>query len=190
MRSRLILVAASLGLTGCGLPIPFVNFSAKLAIRSVEPATVTVSYAKGTSNEVTASFKNPVVTLEGAPGSPGATFNAMELRALDPADPSKKLGLFGGAQKASVPISLRVAPSTLREDPRAGTVSPVGQDQQKLVLGQGKAELPIVSNGVLEYGKTRANGPLTVSAVLKGTDDALWPVAVEVLVPVAFAGGN
>lgn len=190
MRTRLLPGLASLALVGCGVPLPFVNFSAKLAIRSVEPASVTVTYSKAATNEVTASFKNPVVTIEGAPGSPGATFNAMEVTALDPANPGNLLGLFGGGQRAQLPISLRVAPSTLREDPRAGTVSPVGQDQQKLVLGQGKAELPIVSNGVLEYGKTRTNAPVTIAAVLKGTDDAQWPVALEVLVPVAFAGGN
>ncbi|MEB3298598.1 MAG: hypothetical protein VKO21_03840 [Candidatus Sericytochromatia bacterium] len=191
MHIRSLVLVLSATLVGCGIPLPFVNFAAQVSLKSVEPATVTVSYTKDATNQVTASFKNPVVTLEGAPGSVGALFTSMELTALDPGNPANLLPLFANSQnRAIVPITLRVATSALREDPRAGTVNPVGQDQQKIVLGQGKAELPVVSNGILEHGKTRTNGPLTVSARLSGKDDAQWPLSLEVLVPVAFSGGN
>ena len=89
---------------------------------------------------------------------------------------------------ANTPISLHVQSSALREDPRQGTANPNDLGSQKLVLGQGKAELPIVTNEIIEIGKSKAKGVLTVSAQLKGTDDAKWPIGVEVLVPVAFSG--
>jgi hypothetical protein len=180
-----------LALAGCGW---YTNLPAEIRLVGIEPSTVTIKYTKvvsaqgGTSYNV--DYTQPVVTLQGAPGSIGVTYDTASLIYYAPSKDTNPPAAIDALKIGSMFTSVRINSSALREDPAAGNQDVTNYDQKKIILGTTKWTAPVVTKDLIDYGAPDKGNPKLVVAelVLSGKDDARWPASAKTIdVPVAFA---
>lgn len=170
MFKRIGAVALLVGLAGCGW---YTNVPAQISVQGVEPGTVGVVF---TSSGAPA-FTNPTITAIGEQGSIGATYTQASLTYFDGAGKA-----ISELEAKGVFLNLRVEPSSLT--PYSGT----GTTDRTFKQGTGKAMLPVVNQKVLDYAKANKPGPVTAQVSMLGQDDAKFPAALNVYVPIVFSG--
>ena len=184
--------AIALGIAGCGW---YTNVPAMIHVKSVEPATVTVEFKTNKADQaVTATYTNPTITLEGQPGSIGATYKDMRIAYYDRAvskepDLNKPMAEVAGGQEAYLKAFVRVEPSTQREDPSKGYIEMAGMSEKRLISGTAKFVAPIITNEILSLGDPKATtrkSLIFARIVLTGEDDAKWQAVKEIFIPITF----
>lgn len=156
---------------GCG---PFTNVPAQIHVKSIDPAATTVTYTKDSSGNVTASFKNPLITFEGEPGSPGAVFTSAVITYYD----DKHAVIKSDPDQLTLEVHIDVGTSNYR-DP---------QDTKKILLGTGSWTAPVVNQDVIDYGNKGTSSAITAVIDLTGKDYSWFPIVRTIAIPIAFAG--
>ncbi len=152
----------------CGL---YTNVPAQIKeSTSTQSNVATVTYS-ASGDSVSADVKNPVIALEGEPGSIGVTYNK---------------------------ISIDYLPDTLQLNPRqvviTGSIRVPSSHQfdenNNIVVGRVETELPIVSAQIVQLGspqsQSRITSQISARVLLEGTDDAGFPASKELFVPINF----
>lgn len=156
---------SSLAIGACG---QYTNFPAQYHIAGTSSLVATVAYpsnSSGTTGTTSSSavVKLPKLVIKGEPGSVGVNFNQMDIK-YNVADISA----------TTLPISMRVDSSNFRDT--NGTV----------IAESASYDLPVISPKVLDYGKRQGIGNISAIVTLSGSDDAAWPVSIDVNVPIVF----
>lgn len=148
--------------TACG---PFTNFPAQYRIGGTSNLTAVIEYpATGASGNGKARL--PKLVLRGEPGSVGATFDSMVVKYNVP-----------DLAQVTMPVSVRIDSSHFR-------------DKDGGVIAESSAvDLPVISPKVITYGSRQGAGNISAEVELNGTDDAGWPTALKVNVPIVFLQG-
>ncbi|MBU6427891.1 MAG: hypothetical protein KGR26_02665 [Cyanobacteria bacterium REEB65] len=200
MRTALTLGILTAAIGGCGW---YTNIPAQITVKSLQPASVEYSTTtpSGGSATTTAKVTQPVVTLEGEPGSVGVTYTEVSIIYHQPDG-------GGTGQKGTVPSSInggkpvltaqniRVDSSAMRTSAASGSVDMVGMDpsaaanqKQPLALGVTEWTAPVVTQDVIAFGKpTGGNTPGQIYAeiVLDGVDDAHFHSTLTLDIPITF----
>lgn len=188
--------AVALGAAGCGW---YTNVPAMIHVKSVEPATVTVEFSTNVADKtIKATFTQPTITLEGQPGSIGATFKDMRIAYYDPefgkkADvASPSLAIFSG-KELNLKAYVRVDTSALHEDPSKEYVEMKDIPDKRLIIGSTKFVAPVINNDVVALGSPNAGAQrksiIFARVVLDGEDDAKFAYSKEIFIPISFVDG-
>ncbi len=199
MRRAIATAVAVCAMAGCGW---YTNFPANIQIKGVSPSTVTVDYTTTTSSgtsTTTTNYTQPTLTLEGAPGSVGATYTDLTITYHSAATASVSgLGpLLSGITPNPVYSgqTIRVDSSALRSNYAQGTQDMVGlapgantSQQQPLIIGIASASVPVISADVIKYGNPASNNASQIVAdvTLDGMDDAHFQTHLDVQIPISF----
>lgn len=153
--------------TSCGY---YTNIPAQIKVSTTQSNVATVTYS-ASGDSVAAEVKNPVIALEGEPGSIGVTYNKITIDYLP-----ESLQL--NPRKVVITGSIRV-PSSHQFD-----------ENNKVVVGRVETELPIISVQIVQLGspgsQTRITSQISARVTLEGTDDAGFPASKELFVPINF----
>jgi len=195
---------ALLATPGCGW---YTNFPAQLDVITIEPAVVAIEYVRTKPESplqgITAKYTQPTVTFAGQPGSIGVTFRKIGVTYYTPGSGSKPedcsstscgtaIADINGGKELRLLDFVRVDSSTMREDYEKGyqEMDPAEFSKKRLIIGQGKALVPVVNNEVLALAvPTKSTRPSMIYAkvIFEGEDDAKWPYTKEVNIPITFA---
>lgn len=153
------LVFASSFISSCG---QYTNFPAQYHIDGANSIlNGSVTYGKDTS-----TVKQPKIVIKGEPGSVGITFEKASI----------KYSVGDVSPVPNMAVSYRVDTSNFFEK------------DGKVVQGTGSFELPVISQKVIQIGKT-ASQNIYAEVTLSGTDDAAWPAEIKINVPIYFVQG-
>lgn len=136
----------------------YTNIPAQYHIAGTSDLVATITYVGGA-----ATVKPPKLVIKGEPGSIGATFEKMTVNYNS-----------GEISTTSFPVSFRVDSSAFTDS------------TGKVLVDGGTFELPVISAKVIELGRRQSVNNLSVTVSLEGTDDANWPTALTVSVPIVF----
>ncbi|MFN8671941.1 MAG: hypothetical protein U0457_07660 [Candidatus Sericytochromatia bacterium] len=152
------LVVASSFIFSCG---QYTNFPAQYHVDGVNSIlNGSVTYGKDT-----VTVKQPKIVMKGEAGSIGVTFEKASIKYS-----------VGDVTAASLGVSYRIDSShNLDKD-------------NKVVVGQGSFELPIINQKVIEVGK-RASQNIFAEVTLTGSDDAALPAEIRLSIPIYFIQG-
>lgn len=175
------IVLAATMLSACG---QYTNLPARIHPSGESNLLAEVSYAVD-QNKVTATVKNPTLVLQGEPGSVGATFNQMQITYT---------GVPANFEPKQVQLSTALRVDSSHRFEKDNDSQPADA-KTKLLIGKGNMELPIVNGAIVSLGSpSNASGsiasPISAVVILSGTDDAGWPVYVDIAVPVNFIRVN
>lgn len=184
MKRTVIAAAATLlSLAGCGW---YTNLPAQITVQSVKPGRVTYEPVD-TRGIREIKVDTPVVTLQGEPGSIGASFSKMTIQYfLSNEAPSTKLP----TQK--VGFGFRVDSSVYPTQPNAARI---GQAEVGTAIDVGKRELefPVITRHVEQWGletvAPEGNAAVvTATCTCVGVDDANLDISLVVQIPIYFSG--
>ncbi len=184
--------ALALGASGCGW---YTNVPAMITVKSVEPATVTVEFTKNkTDQTVVSKYTQPTITLEGQPGSIGATFKDMRIAYYRPSQgAAPNLGTpmaeVSGGKELYLKAFVRVDTSALHEDPSKAYLEMKDIADKRLIIGVSKFVAPVITREILDLGDPTATARVSLifaRVVIEGEDDAKWPYSKEIFIPISF----
>jgi hypothetical protein len=195
---------ALLATAGCGW---YTNLPAQLDVISIEPAVVAVEYVRTKPESplqgITAKYTQPTVTFAGQPGSIGVTFRKIGITYYRPGSGSEPgdctatkcgdvIADINSGKELRLMEFVRVDTSAMREDYEKGyqEMDPAEFSKKRLIIGQGKAQVPIINNEVLTLAvptKTTRPSMIYAKVIFEGEDDAKWPYTKEVNIPITFA---
>lgn len=185
MKRTLIAAATTiLSLAGCGW---YTNVPAQIAVHSVKPGRVT--YEPPDTRGIREIKVEPaVVTIQGEPGSIGASFTEMSVtyKLINLSNASSKLPML------RMGFTFRVDSSVYPTQP---TAARIGQAEQGTAIDVGKRELefPVITRHVEQFGlETQAPegnaAMVTADCSCIGADDANLPITLNVQIPIYFSG--
>ncbi|MEB3284970.1 MAG: hypothetical protein VKN33_06770 [Candidatus Sericytochromatia bacterium] len=185
MRKVLGVVLMGLMQAGCGW---YTNIPASILVVSVKPGKITYE-PPNTAGVREIKTENPVVRLQGEPGSIGANFSIATVQY------TRSNGTDIAADKLPpmrIGLSFRVESSTYPAQPGTG---PIDQSQVGRIIDAGRTEieLPVLTRLVEQYGQDNnppeGNAPLiTANVIFQGADDANFPISLSAFVPIYFSG--
>lgn len=184
VKRLLVSLAALSSLSACGM---FTNVPAQIFVASVKPASL--SYQKADADgfrEV--KIEAPEVTIQGEPGSIGATLTTMAVRYYKP---DGKTALDASKVSAVNTFLTIHVPTSNFPSAVGGNPMDVTQTGKMVNVGSVTTQVPVVNRHIEDYGKDLgeyANATLTAEVKWTGTDDAGFSVELLFHVPITFHG--